>query len=197
LFIVFRWFRRFLYLVAVAVFIYFVITSVQVISGSTRNTLPTITGTPVIVVVGSASGAKISDDLEQRCDLAYALYKNHQAKVIIVTGEQAAPEAAAYLSKKGIKAVKEVTSGEIPTQLGKVASMLSAAERQHVVLIIDPLQNKWVENVAAVEGLRAQIADAPAPKQGFWTDAQTIWGQSLAVGFGRVFGYQSTGWLGG
>jgi hypothetical protein len=198
LFTIFRWFRRLVYLIILAIFVYLVITSVQVISASTTgNKLPTITGTPVIVVVGGATGAKISDDLAQRCDLAYALYKNHHAHILIVTGEHSTAVAAAYLSKKGIKSVRQVPDGEIPSQLGTVASMLSPAERQDVVMIIDPLQNKWLGNVASTEGLRAQIADAPAPKQSFWQDAQTIWGQSLAVGFGRIFGYGSSGWLGG
>ncbi|MGH9171556.1 MAG: YdcF family protein [Acidimicrobiales bacterium] len=204
-FIAFRWFRRFVYLVVAAAFIYFVVMSAQVITASTASrNLPTITGTPVIVVVGSPTGKEISGDLEQRCLLGYALYKDHHAHLLIATGPRsssAGPSEASVtaecLAKKGIKGVTEVPGGEIPSQLAGVAGMLTPAERQHVVLVADPLQTKWLKAVAEAEGLRAQIAAAPAPKQSFWRDASTIWGQSLAVGSGRLFGYRSTGWIGG
>jgi hypothetical protein len=75
--------------------------------------------------------------------------------------------------------------------------MLTPAERKNVVLIADPVQTKWLQAVAQAEGLQAEMAAAPAPRQSFWQDAKDIWRQSLAVGFGRIFGFRSTGWIGG
>ncbi len=76
-FLLFRWFRRLVYLCLLVAFVYLVVTSVQVLVASHEASgLPTIGRDPVIVVIGSPTTATISPDLEQRCALAKATSKH-------------------------------------------------------------------------------------------------------------------------
>ncbi len=201
----FRWVRRLLYLVVVAAVVYLVVTAVQVAAASHESSgLPSIKTDPVIVVIGSPTTGSISADLEQRCALALALYSDHHAKTVITTGASSAAGspaeaavAAGWLAKHHVEDVAKLPVSPIVDQLEKIAAMLTADQRRHVVLIADPLQTKYLQGAAAAVGLTTVVAAAPAPGQGLWGDARTIWSQSLAVGSGRIFGYKNTGWLAG
>jgi hypothetical protein len=202
----FRWFRRLLYLVVLAVFIYLVVTSAQVVVASrSQATLAQLTPAAAIVVIGTATGpGSLSTDLRLRCEEAVSLYRSKHATSVIATGASSssgasseASTAAAYLRTQGVKHVTLVPLGEIPAQLSFVAGLLPASAHGKVILVADPLQTKWLEDLAKAEHLHAQIAAVPAAKGSFWHDIGTIWGQTVAVGLGRLVGYKSTGWAGG
>jgi DUF218 domain len=202
----FRWFRRLVYLVVLAIFVYLVVTSAQVVVAS-RTTLPLANVKPAaaIVVIGSGTGSGgLSADLQLRCEEAVSLYRAGRARTVITTGGRTTPgapteaaTAAAYLKGQAVKHVKVVALMEIPAQLSFVASLLPKSAGGRVILVIDPLQTKWVADVAKAEGLHAQIAAAPAPKGSFWHDVENVWGQTAAVGLGRLVGHKKTGWIGG
>ncbi len=205
MFTVFRWFRRVIYLVVLVLFVYFAVTSVQVVIAS-RTPLPfdRVKPAAAIVVIGAPTGATISDNLQLLCEQALSLWRAGRAHTIITTGASSgsgAPTessvAAAYLEHHGVKHVTMVPLGQIPSQISFVAKLLPKSGGGRVILLSDPLQTKWLDDLAASAGLHAQIAAAPSPKGSFLHDLGTVWGQTLAVGIGRVVGYQHTGWVGG
>ncbi|MGD0083110.1 MAG: YdcF family protein [Acidimicrobiales bacterium] len=204
-FTVFRWLRRVVYLVVLVVFVYFVVTSVQVVTAS-RTPLPFdhVKPAAAIIVIGSPTGSTISADLQLRCTQALSLWRAGRAGTIITTGASSASGApteasvaAAYLEHRGVKRVTMVPLARIPGQLSFVAQLLPKASGGRVILLADPLQTKWLTDVAASDSLQAQVAATPASKGSFMHDLGTLWGQSIAVGVGRVVGYQNTGWAGG
>jgi hypothetical protein len=205
-FTVFRWFRRLVYLVVFAAFAYLVVNSAQVVTASrTSLTLQQVKPAAAIVVIGSATGSgALSADMHLRCEEAVSLYRSKRAKVVYTTGASAtsgapteAAASAACLKSEGVKGVTMVPLSEIPAQLSFIGALLPVSGVRHVILVADPLQTKWLEEVAKAENLDAQVAAVPAPKGTFWHDVAAIWDQSIAVGLGRVVGYKSTGWIGG
>jgi hypothetical protein len=203
---VFRLLRRLVYLAVIAVFVYLVVTSAQVVLASRNPLTPSaVKPASAIVVIGSATGSgTLATDLRLRCEQAVSLYKSGHARTVITTGASAgsgspteASAAAAYLKSHGVKHVTMVPLSEIPAQLSFVAGLLPKSADGRVILVADPLQTKWLEEVAAAEHLHVQIVAAPVPKGTFWHDVTSVWGQSVAVGLGRVVGYKNTGSIGG
>jgi DUF218 domain len=183
-----------------------VITSIQVVVASRSTpTLGEIHPADAVVVIGSPTGSgALSSDLRLRCEEAVSLYRAGRAHVVITTGASSssgapteASAAASCLRSHGVLHVTEVPASQIPTQLASVRRLLPSGGADRVILVADPLQTKWLEDVAAAESLEAQVAAVPAPKGGFFADVGTVWGQTVAVGLGRVVGYKSTGWIGG
>jgi len=192
-----------IYVLVLVLFVYFVVTSVQVVMAS-RTPLPfnQVKHAAAIVVVGSPTGTAISSDLQLRCEQAVSLWRAGRAGTIITMGASSgsgapteASVAAAYLDHQGVKHVTVVPLSQIPAQFSFIANLLPKSSG--VIILGDPLQTKWLGDLASSVGLHAQIAAAPSPKGSFMHDLGTLWGQSLAVGIGRVIGYQHTGWVGG
>ncbi len=195
-----RWIRRLLSLVVLAAFVYLVISSVQVV-GASRTTLAAEKAqkADAVVVIGTSPG----DDLTLRCEDAVTLVRAGRAPMVITTGPapshggtSEAAVVAKCLKSHGITHVVTVPLSPIPTQLAYVARHLVASGHR-VILVADPLQTKWLSELAAAEGLKAQVVAVPAPKGGFWDDVGTIWGQSVALAIGRIVGFPHTGWIGG
>ncbi|MHB1509598.1 MAG: YdcF family protein [Acidimicrobiales bacterium] len=204
-FTVFRWFRRLIYIAVFAAVVYLVVTSAQVVVASRSTLAPAQANkASAIVVIGSATGpGPLSSDMKLRCEEAVALYRAGRAHTVIATGASAAPgapsEAAASercLRSFGLRHVTRVPLSEVPAQLGFVAGLIGPAGNRHVILVADPLQTKWLEDVASSEGLNAQVVAVPAPRGSFWADVGTIWDQAAAVALGHVIGYKNTGWIG-
>jgi hypothetical protein len=206
--LLFRWLRRLIYLLIVAAVVFLVVCSVQVVSASKApRGEDAVVPANAIVVVGSATGTSgISPDLKARCEQAGALFDAHKAPLVITTGGAAHPGdpaeasvAAAYLRAHthGITHLVEVAGATVPAQLAAVRRLLAKSHEFSVILVIDPLQAKWLRGVSTAENLRAQLSPGPAPKASFWDDLGRIWVQTAAVAFGRIVGYQHTGWIGG
>jgi len=203
---VFRWIRRLVYLVVVVAFVYLVVSSAQVVLAS-RSTVSAAQAKPAaaIVVIGSATGpGPLSSDLTLRCREAVALYQSGRARLVITTGASSsagaateASAAAACLRARGVHNVTLVPVSPIPSQLSSIAKLLPASDGGRVILVADPLQTKWLTELATAEKLHARVVAVPAPKGSFWGDIGTIWGQAVDVAFGRLVGYQNTGWIGG
>jgi vancomycin permeability regulator SanA len=202
-FTIFRWFRRLVYLVVAVAFLYLVVTSVQVIAASrSADTVAVVKPAAAIVVIGSPTGALISPDLKARCDDAIALLQAGKARTIVVTGGSSgsgdpteASVAKNFLQSEGIAHVTMDPRSAVPSQLSFVRALVPRSSRR-VTIVADPLQTKWLEDVASAENLDAQVVGAPVPKGGFWHDVGVIWGQTVAVALGRIIGYKNTGWIG-
>ena len=203
-----RIFRRVVYLVVAAAFIYLVVTSVQVVAASRAPTaVAAAVPSSAIVAVGTPSGPHgVTADLHARCNQAVALFKGKRARVVITTGGRpsaADPVEAAVLAhcveSYGVprRDVEEIAVNGLPAQLHAVSLSDSASSGARVIIVADPLETKWVLGVAAAEGLKASVSPDPAPKPSIWSTLGKVWSQSLAVGFGRIFGYANTGWVSG
>ena len=200
MFTIFRWFRRLVYLVVLAAFVYLVVTSAQVVIAS-RSTLGLAQVKPAaaIVVIGNdTSSGTLTSDLKLRCEETVSLYRSGRAHRVITTKDAAGVSAVANcLRANGIHAISLVPPSEIPGQLHAAAAELPSSAKGDVILVADPLQTKWLQKLAVAENLQAQVVTVPAPKGSFWGDIGTIWGQSVAVALGRLVGYQNVGWIGG
>jgi vancomycin permeability regulator SanA len=206
---VFRWLRRLVYLVVLVAFVYLVVTSAQVVLASRTSLTPgEVKPASAIVVIGSATGpggpGALSEDLKLRCEEAISLYRAGRSHTIITTGANAYPgapteasAAASYLKSHGVARVTMVPLSQIPAQIAFVDTLLPRSSDGRVILVADPLQTRWLEDVAAADHLQAQITVVPAPKQSVWHEFQSIWGQSVAVALGRVIGFKNTGSIGG
>lgn len=204
----FRWFRRSLYILVAALFAYLVITSVQVVTASQApRAVAAVPPASAIVVIGAAVGrGGISTDVQARCGQAAALYHGGRSKHIVTTGGRATsgdPVEATVLERCLVsnavpaRAIAELPISTVPTQLQAVAQLYPKASGGSVIIVGDPLETKWLLGVASASGLKAEASPAPAPKVSFFGTVGRIWDQSLAVGFGRIFGYQNTGWVSG
>lgn len=202
----FRWLRRLVYLVVLVAFVYLVVTSAQVVLASRTLVTPgEAKPASAIVVIGSATGpGALSEDLKLRCEEAISLYRAGRSHTVITTGASAGPgapreasAAASCLKSHGVTPVTMVPLPQIPAQLAFVDTLLPKSSEGRVILVADPLQTRWLEDVAASDHLQAQITVVPAPKQSFWHQVQSIWGQSVAVALGRVIGFKNTGSIGG
>lgn len=203
---IFKVFRRLVYLVAAAVFLYLVVTSVQVVAASRAPTaVAAAVPSSAIVVVGTASGPHaVSTDLKARCNQAVALFNGHRARTVITTGGTPSatdPVEAAVLAhcieSNGVprRDVRQIAVNGLPAQLQEVSQSYPASSGAKVIIVADPLETKWVLGVAEAEGLKATVSPDPAPRPSIWSTIGKVWWQSVAVGFGRVFGYGNTGWV--
>ena len=173
----FRWFRRLIYLLVVAAFVYLIVTSAQVVASSRTSHAPSaMPPANAIVVIGSATPKKgISADLKARCEQAAALFAANKARIVIATGGPAAAGdpseasiAATYLRRHGVHTVVEVDEPTVPAQLAKVERVISGHPGRIVILVADPLQTKWLRGVAIAEKLIPEVSPGPAPKGSFW-----------------------------
>lgn len=203
-----RWTGRVLIILLAVVFAYFVITSVQVVTASRApRAVGAAPKSSAIVVVGTAAGhTGVSIDVRARCSQAAALWHGHRSVHVVTTGGRPsagepveATVLATCLVRNGVpqKDILQLPVSGVPAQLQAVAELYPASAHRHVLVVADPIETKWLLAVAAASGLSATASPAPAPKSGFWSSVGGIWNQAVAVGLGRIIGYQHTTWVSG
>jgi hypothetical protein len=204
----FRWFRRTLYVIVAIVFAYLVVTSVQIVTASRApSAVAAVRPAAAIVVIGTPAGRSgTSADVRARCSQAATLFHGGRSHHLVTTGGRPAPgdpvEAAVLAKCLIANAVPKRDIDELPVstvtgQLQSVAQLYPRSSGASVIVVADPLETKWLLSVASSSGLRAVASPALAPKRSFLSTIGYIWNQSLAVGFGRIFGYDHTGWVSG
>jgi len=208
LFTVLRWLRRLLVVALAAAVVYLLVTSAFVITAARgHGSASTVSPATAIVVIGSTSGGThLSSDGTARCAQAALLYDDKRAKQVVATGGKEAPRdlterflLASCMEKRGVPkhAIGFVTAGTVPGQLDLVGARFPRSKGDAVILVADPLETKWLEGLASSTHLSAAVSPAPAPRRTFWSTIGQVWAQTIAVGYGRIFGYGGTSWVKG
>jgi hypothetical protein len=155
----------------------------------------------VIVVGTSTSPHKATGDLEARCAQAFLLWRARRAAVVITTGGSARPgaptEAAlagAWLLGHGLPArsLERVPDANLATAFLTIAERFGKKAGARTIIVGAPLQVFWLTGLASHVGLDAQVSPISAQRNSFFTDVGQVWYQALAVGLGRIVGFDHT-----
>jgi uncharacterized SAM-binding protein YcdF (DUF218 family) len=193
-----RWIVRGTGAVAAIVFLYFVVTFVQVWLASRRDQARPV---QAIIVLGAAQyDGRPSEVLQARLDHAIDLYRRDLAPIIVVTGGRQpgdrfteATASADYLHTKGVPDAdiqREVTGRSSWQSLAAAASFLHAEGIDRVLLVSDPFHSLRLTSMAGELNLEGWASPTrTSPIKGF-TEAKFLARESVAVGLGRIFGFR-------
>lgn len=197
----FRLVRRIIELVVLAVVVYLAISAVQVVTASRApGAVSVAPREPVVVIVesGSTSGPVLTSDFTVRLHHALALYSDHRAPRLLVTGTSTKQALAGrgYLERHGVpaSAISTVVATDVPWQL---SSVVSTRHVRRALVVADAWQTLWVTHVATSAGLEAVMSPVTAPGSGKLAEAGGVLIQASAVAVGRVAGFGRTGFIGG
>ena len=188
--------------VLAVILLYFLVTLVQVWLTS-RDYDPHPAG--AILVMGAAQYDGVpSPDLKARLDEALSLYRKGYADLIVVTGGKAPGDAfteaqsgARFLEREGVPASGIVQAGGDNTYEnveGAVAA-LSAHKTRVVLVTTDPFHE--ARSMAIASDL--SLSPSPTPTQSSpitgWSTVPYFLKEGVAVGLGRIIGYNHLEWL--
>jgi hypothetical protein len=205
---VFRWFRRLVYLVVLGVFLYVVVSGVQVILAASPSGSPTAVAPAraIVVLPGPIKSPTLSFNLQQRLDQALLLFIHHRAPTVVVAGGAPRPGEptiasleAQYLVRQALpmKDIFELSTSQDPATLSAVEAVYGDGRPARVILVANPFDLLRVSKTAVAEGLLPEVSPAPPPRQSFLHEFAVLWTEAAAVSFGRVVGFQHTGWASG
>jgi uncharacterized SAM-binding protein YcdF (DUF218 family) len=149
-----------------------------------------------IVVLGAAQyDGRPSPALQARLDHGLALYRNHVARVVVVTGGRQTgdrfTEATVgynFFRRNGVPdrdIRKEVQGRTTYESLASVRRFLRAEGKDDVVLVSGPATSKRLAGIASAVGLHAAVSPADgSPGIG------SLVRETLAVSVGRLVGYR-------
>jgi uncharacterized SAM-binding protein YcdF (DUF218 family) len=185
-------------LLVAAVVVYFAVTAVQVWLTS-RHYAPQAAG--AIVVMGAAQYDGVpSPDLRARLDEALLLYRDHEAPIIMVTGNKekgdAFTEAEAgsrYLQAQGVpaSAILEAGGDDSWQNLTDAASQLKAHGAGTVLMVTDPFHEDRSMAIATDVGLTPHPTPTRTSPITGWSTVPYFAKETLGVGLGRIIGYQN------
>lgn len=192
-----RWAWKVAALVVFGLFVYLVITVVQVLGASEVPQVPSAVAPAAAIVLmsPSSSSAKLSADATARLEQALTLFQAHRAPTLMVTGADGpattAGQEVAYLEHQGVAAshVKVVGGSDDGAALAAVARLVGHDAGGRVIVVSDPLASLRLRATAASKGLHPEISPATPPAASFWTDVGQVWKQASMVAVGRVFGF--------
>lgn len=193
-----RWALKTLSLLVAAAVLYLLVTLIQVWLTSRRYD-PVHAG--AIVVMGSAQYNGIpSPDLAARLNQALLLFRQGYAKVILCTGYKEPGDAytesqagATYLESKGVPPSDILQAGGRDSweNLAKAAPKLKSRGIRNVLVVTDPYHEDRSMAIATDVGLTPH----PCPTQTSPINGTAVipyfLKETLAVGAGRVIGYQN------
>jgi len=190
-------------LVVLAAVVLLVTSAVQVVTASRASPATSAVGpASAVIVVGTSTGRhQATGDLRARCAQALVLWRSHRASVVITTGGPSSPGApteaslaAKWLLGQGLprRDLERVPNANLGAALATIAKRYGKAAGHRTILVGAPLQVFWLRGLAAGEGLDAQVSPVTAAKGGLMTDVRQVWFQALAVGLGRVVGFDNT-----
>ena len=194
---------KIVFLIALAVVVYFVVTLVQVWLTS-RHYEPR--PAQAIVVMGAAQYDGVpSPDLRARLNEALLLFHQGKADVVAVTGSKEkgdqfteAEAGARYLETKGVPSTAIVEAGGDDTwqSLSDLAPMLKARGDAQILMVTDPFHEDRSMAIASQLGL----TPSPTPTQTSpiigWATVPYFLKEAVGVGLGRIVGYQNLHALG-
>jgi uncharacterized SAM-binding protein YcdF (DUF218 family) len=198
-----RWLRRAgnaLVVLAAAVWIYFVITLVQVSATGRRDDSGPV---DAIVVMGAAQyDGRPSSQLAARLDHVVTLWEQEVASVVVVTGGKQpgdrfteAEASAAYLTERGVpaEAILLESQGRSTYQsLDEAAELLADRELSSVVVVTDPYHSLRTKLIAEEFGLTVSVSPTPTSvvdgRDEFVRQVKEAGGVAVGrlIGFGRL-----------
>ncbi|HEV2360302.1 MAG TPA: YdcF family protein, partial [Acidimicrobiales bacterium] len=191
--------------VVFGLFVFLVVSVVQVLTASETSQDPSAVGkAAAIVVMGDPpAGSSVSADMQSRLEQALVLFQAGRAPVVVVTGgplpgghgTEALIEAN-YLEGQGLASahIVQLAATNDSTALSGVATLYGHPSPQAIIIVSDPLDGLRLRATASTDGLKPEMSPATPPKRSFWTDVGSVWRQAVAVSEGRVFGFSNTGW---
>jgi uncharacterized SAM-binding protein YcdF (DUF218 family) len=188
---------KILFLLVLAVVVYFVVTLVQVWLTS-RHYEPR--PAQAIVVMGAAQYDGVpSPDLQARLNEALLLFHQGDAGVVAVTGNKEkgdqfteAEAGARYLETKGVPSTAIVEAGGDDTwqSLSDVAPMLKARGDTKILMVTDPFHEDRSMAIASQLGLTPYPTPTPTSPITGWATVPYFLKEAVGVSVGRVVGYQ-------
>jgi uncharacterized SAM-binding protein YcdF (DUF218 family) len=193
----FRLVFKIVFLLVLAVVVYFAVTLVQVwLTSRQYDPRPA----QAIVVMGAAQYDGVpSPDLQARLNEALLLFHQGYADVVTVTGNKEkgdrfteAEAGARYLETKGVPSADIVEAGGDDTwqSLSDVAPKLKARGDTKILMVTDPFHEDRSMAIASQLGL----VPYPTPTQTSpitgWSTVPYFLKEALGVGLGRIIGYQ-------
>ncbi len=190
-------------LVVLAAVVLLVVSAVQVVMASRASPAASAVGpASAVIVVGTPTGRKeATGQLAARCAQALALWSARRASVVITTGGAAtsgapteASLAGAWLLAHGLpaRALEKVPEPNLGSGFGTIAKRYGKSAGDRTIVVGAPLQALWLRGLASLEGLDAQFSPASASKNSLLTDVGQVWDQAVAVGLGRIVGFDQT-----
>lgn len=192
-----RFARRALLFVVVAMFVYWTFTFVHVWQVARRDDARPA---DAIVVLGAAQyDGRPSPQLQARLDHALELWRDGIAPVIVVTGGRQpgdrfteATAGANYLHARGVPdtaILREVDGRSSWESLSATARFLHSGGKERVVLVSDPYHMARVDDVAREVGLDAVTSPTRTSPVTGWTEKRRMVQESVKVAVGRIIGY--------
>ncbi len=193
----FRLVFKIVFLLVLAIVVYFAVTLVQVwLTSRQYDPRPA----QAIVVMGAAQYDGVpSPDLQARLNEALLLFHEGYADVVTVTGNKEkgdefteAEAGARYLETKGVPSADIVEAGGDDTwqSLSDVAPKLKARGDTKILMVTDPFHEDRSMAIASQLGL----VPYPTPTQTSpitgWSTVPYFLKEALGVGLGRIIGYQ-------
>jgi uncharacterized SAM-binding protein YcdF (DUF218 family) len=182
-------------LVSVAV-LYFAITFVQIwLTGHEHSSM----SAQAILVFGTTEdNGRPSPELRARLDHALALWNDHRAQWVVVTGGKRpgdvfteAGVSASYLESHGV-AASSILKGSGNDTWQNVATVMGQLKGHHIVTVLtvtDPFHEDRAMAIASSQGLRpypSPVGNSPTVKHSLWKYYAK---ETFEVGVGRVIGY--------
>jgi uncharacterized SAM-binding protein YcdF (DUF218 family) len=182
-------------LVSVAV-LYFAITFVQIwLTGHEHSSM----SAQAILVFGTTDdNGRPSPELRARLDHALALWNDHRAQWVVVTGGKRpgdvfteAGVSASYLGSHGV-AASSILKGSGNDTWQNVATVMGQLKDHHIVTVLtvtDPFHEDRAMAIASSQGLRpypSPVGNSPTVKHSLWKYYAK---ETFEVGVGRVIGY--------
>ena len=192
-----KWTLRALLVVALGVFVYLVITVIQVLAASQASQTPSsVAEAKAVLVMGEPTKPDLSKDVVNRLEQALSLYTAKRAPLIVIPGasggvlqEQAALEIR-FLEQQGLaRSHIELVGGSDDTSVLSSTARLMGRGTPKVIIVSDPLDALRLRASATAAGLTGEISPATPPPTGFFTDVGSVWRQATTVAAGRVFGF--------
>ena len=188
---------KILFLLVLAVVVYFVVTLVQVwLTSRHYDPRPA----QAIVVMGAAQYDGVpSPDLRARLNEALLLFHQGEAGVVAVTGSKEkgdqfteAEAGARYLETKGVPSTAIIEAGGDDTwqSLSDVAPMLKARGDTKILMVTDPFHEDRSMAIASQLGLTPYPTPTQTSPITGWATVPYFLKEAVGVSLGRVVGYQ-------
>jgi uncharacterized SAM-binding protein YcdF (DUF218 family) len=192
-----RWVLRGVALVVLLIVVYLLVTFVQVWL-TAHHSDPRRAG--AIVVMGAAQYDGVpSPVLKARLDEALALYRNHDAPLIVTTGSKEPGDAfteaeagARYLGSQGVPpdAVVQAGGNDSWQNLSDAAALLRLRGVRTALVVTDPFHEDRSMAIATDVGLTPYPTPTNSSPIKGWSTVPYYAKETVGVALGRLFGYQ-------